>query len=217
MSNKVAEKPFYKFIRILIAVFLIGGSIYLFINMFNKRVEEEKFRKRSRRTSIKTNFFNMSDFMKPGFFYENGDGIFDINRHKKIITIEPHDDFFVSLSHQEFFEDNYIKTVKLSFKYRYEQSSIKNPQKHGGAVIVLVSGSGYRTIHSTWPLCKKFSSQWMECELTIEEPGKLRAMIIRFGGTSYYKKLQFRDISLDMNIEKDFNVFEPDSEIKYEN
>ncbi len=215
MFDKGREKPFYKFLRVLIAVILIGGSIYFFVNMFNKRVEEEKSRKKSRETSVKTTFFNMSDFMKPGFFYENGDGIFDVDRHRKIITIEPHDDFFVSLSHQEFLKDRHIKNVKISFEYRYEKSSIKNPQKHGGAVVILVSGSGYRTVHSTWPLCKKFS-QWTKCEMNIEEPGKLRAMIVRFGGTSHYKKLQFRKISLDMDVEKDFKVFEHDSEIKDE-
>ena len=80
--------------------------------------------------------------------------------------------------------------------------------------MILISKNAYKTLYTTYPTCSAVSEDWRKCNYTITNAGNASYIIFRLGGTSYYKKLIFKNINLNIEIKKKVKIQKNNSKNK---
>jgi len=183
-----------RFLRYFTGILIISAVFYFYIFSITKKTEKIKQVKKIE--IVEKIIIGSDEFFGENAVYKNGEGSFEISSETKTISVTPKEDFFVSISIQKnLIKDQKLETLKLSFSYNFIKSGNNNPHKEAGAAIVLISESGYKSIYISYPECST-TGEWKDCALTIKNPGKSKLAILRFGATSFYKTVSFRNIEL---------------------
>ncbi len=188
-------------IRWTLAGLIIGGAFYYYINTI-KRITKGDMPGKKKTIVVESTLFGPEEFFSEKFFYTVGSGDFQIDEKKRELHVIPEEDTFVSLSHQMELDEAETESLSLSFQYRYEKSGNTNPMREAGMVLILMSKTGYKNLYKTYPHCDGATGEWRTCSYTIERLGKPRFILLRLGGTSFYKKLSFRNIQVTRRIRK---------------
>ncbi len=184
-----------KVLRYVVAGIIICLVFAYYIVSMHSYSKKESLKNNGKKSLESKLLLAPEDMVKEDYFYSNGDAFFDINVETKTISIAPHEDIFVTLSRKLKLDGDRFEKLVLDFEYKYELSGNNNPHKDAGGVIILISKNGYRSLDTTSKICTKISPEWEKCSYIVDNPGSPVAAIVRFGATSYYKKVMFRNIS----------------------